>query len=58
MTVRDLIVELLDCDLNKAVSVEFPNNSRQTDNYYKYEQADYFRIIESDYCVIIGVDDV
>ena len=58
MTVKDLILELLECDLNKRVSFEYPlsEHGSLTGNFYNYEQADTIQVIEQEYGVTIGVE--
>ena len=58
MTVKDLIMELLNCDINKPVSFEYPlcEHGSLTGNFYNYEEADTVQVIEQEYSVIIGVE--
>ena len=63
MTVKELITMLLECDMNKEVSLEYPILLFQTErgkmvgNYYRYEEAEQFEIKEYEHGVIIGVED-
>lgn len=58
MTVKEFINELLDCDMNKEVSLEYPTaRNYETGNYYNYEEAERFKIYDCEHGVIIGVDD-
>lgn len=57
MTVKDLIIELLDTDINKEVSVEYPtSNGKIVGNYSRYDVGDNIRLVECDYGVIIEVE--
>jgi len=58
MTVKELIMELLNCDINKPVSFEYPlsEHGSLTGNFYNYEEADTAQVIEQEYSVIIGVE--
>ena len=56
MTVKDLIIELLNTDINKEVSVEYPtSNGKIVGNYSRYDVADTIRVVECDYGIIIEV---
>lgn len=55
-TVRELINELLEHDLDKKISIEYPTKNLNSSNYASYEQADFFEIIDCDYGIIIGVE--
>ena len=57
MTVKQLILELLDCDLSKPVSIEYPTSSGHIiGNYSRYDSTDKFSISQYDYGIIVGVD--
>ena len=58
MTVKELIQKLLDCDINKSVSIEYPiSNKRElSGNYYRYELAENFYVVEFDRGVVIGIE--
>lgn len=57
MTVRELIIELLDSDMNKEVYVEYPtSNGKIVGNYSRFEVGDNIRLVECDYGVIIEVE--
>ena len=58
MKVKDLIFELLDCDLNKEISIVYPNNAGHiVGNYCRYEETENFTIKEYEYGIIIGAGD-
>ena len=55
MTVKELITTLLDMDINKNVSIEYPARMDETTgNYSRYEEAQQFEIKEYYYGVVIG----
>lgn len=56
MTVKELIVKLLDCDMDDTVSVVYPEESLKAGNYYRYNQRDDFFIVNSSSGVLIGVE--
>ena len=58
MTVKELIIELLDCDMSDVVSVVYPEENLKAGNYYRYNQRDDFSIVNSSSGVLIGVDHV
>lgn len=58
MKVKELIIQLLDCDMDKEVSLEYPTERGQiVGNYCRYEEAEQFEIKEYAHGVIIGVED-
>ena len=57
MIVKELIKELLDCDMNKEVSLQYPTDKGMyVNNYSRYEESEQFEIKEYEYGVVIGVD--
>lgn len=57
MTVKELITMLLDMDMNKKVSIEYPIASGHiVGNYSRYEEAEQFEVNEYMHGVVIGVD--
>ena len=58
MKVKELITILLDMDMNKEISIEYPTNSGKiVGNYSRYEEAENFEISEYMHGVTIGVSD-
>lgn len=56
MKVKELITILLDMDMNKEISIEYPTASGQiVGNYSRYEEAENFEINEYMHGVTIGV---
>ena len=56
MKVKELITVLLDMDMNKEISIEYPtNNGKIVGNYSRYEEAENFEINEYMHGVTIGV---
>lgn len=56
MSVKELITVLLDMDMNKEVSIEYPTASGQiVGNYSRYEEAENFEVNEYMHGVTIGV---
>jgi hypothetical protein len=54
MTVKELITELLDMDMNKEVSIEYPTASGQiVGNYSRYEESEQFEVKEYMHGVVI-----
>ena len=57
MTVKELITILLDFDMNKQISIEYPTNKGHIiGNYSRYNSAGDFKIAEYMHGVIIGVE--
>lgn len=62
MTVKELITILLDMDMNKEISIEYPsieyptNSGKIVGNYSRYEEAENFEINEYMHGVTIGVE--
>ena len=58
MTVKNLINDLLNCDLTKEVVVEYPNNTdiSENTNYSLYKQCTKPFVYESISQVIIGTE--
>ena len=56
MSVKELITILLDMDMSKEVSIEYPTASGQiVGNYSRYEEAENFEVNEYMHGVTIGV---
>ena len=56
MKVKELITILLDMDMNKEISIEYPTNSGKiVGNYSRYEEAENFEVNEYMHGVTIGV---
>lgn len=56
MTVKELITSLLDMDMNKEISIEYPTASGQiVGNYSRYEESEQFEVKEYMHGVVIGV---
>lgn len=56
MTVKELIILLLDMDMNKEISIEYPTASGQiVGNYSRYEESERFEVNEYIHGVVIGV---
>ena len=57
MTVKELVTILLDMNMNKEISIEYPNdNGLIVGNYCRYNEAENFDVTEYQHGVIIGVD--
>lgn len=57
MTVKDLIVALLDMNMNKDVSIEYPaDDGLIVGNYSRYKEVANFDVSEYSHGVIIGID--
>lgn len=58
MKVKDLINELLNCDMNKEVAIEYPNNIGRSENtnYSLYKQCTKPFVYESISQVILGTE--
>lgn len=57
ITVKELITQLLDVDMNKEVSIEYPTSSGKiVGNYSRYEESENFEIKEYMHGVVIGVE--
>lgn len=61
MTVKDLIVILLDMDMGKRISIEYPTtDGKYAYNYSRYaeaEQAEQFEVKEYPHGIVIGVSE-
>ena len=57
MTVKDLILKLLECDLNKELSIQYPHEELESNNYCSYTQTEIFEVLEYEHGVIIGIED-
>ena len=58
MTVKELITILLDFDMNKNVSVEYPTDKGKiVGNYSRYSEAPQFEVTEYMHGVVIGVEE-
>lgn len=58
MTVKDLITILLDMDMKKDVSIEYPTaTGKIVGNYSRYEEAGNFEVNEYMHGVVIGVEE-
>ena len=56
MNVKELITILLDMDMNKEISIEYPTNSGKiVGNYSRYEESERFEVNEYLHGVTIGV---
>ena len=56
MTVKELITILLDMDMNKEISVEYPTSTGKiVGNYSRYEESANFEVNEYMHGVTIGV---
>ena len=55
--IRDLIKELLNHNLNGQITIQYPSNSLDTDNYSLYKEDTDFQIVECSYGIILGVSD-
>lgn len=56
MTVKELITILLDMDMNKQISIEYPTASGKIiGNYSRYEESEQFEVAEYMHGVVIGV---
>lgn len=56
MTVKDLILKLLECEMNKDISLEYPHEETFSNNYSCYTQTERFEVKEFEYGVIIGIE--
>lgn len=57
MTVKDLIIALLDSDMNKEVTIQYPTAEGMiVGNYSRYDVAKDFVIKEYNYGLIIGIE--
>lgn len=57
MTVRDLIMKLLDSDLSKDISIQYPHEENHSNNYSCYTQTENFEIKDFEFGVIIGIEE-
>lgn len=58
MTVKELITILLDFDMDKSVSIEYPTDKGKiVGNYSRYSEAGQFEVAEYMHGVVIGVSD-
>lgn len=56
MSVKELITILLDMDMRKEISIEYPTSSGKiVGNYSRYEEAENFEVNEYMHGVTIGV---
>lgn len=56
MTVKELITILLDMDMNKEISIEYPTDKGLiVGNYSRFEESENFNVNEYEHGVIIGV---
>ena len=56
MTVKELITILLDMDMKKEISIEYPTSTGKiVGNYSRYEEATQFEVHEYMHGVTIGV---
>lgn len=58
MMVKDLIVKLLNHDLNKQITIQYPTEQLTVDNYSAYNESKEFIIVAGSTGVIIGVENV
>ena len=59
MTVKELIVALLEYDMNKEVTIEYPNSDGQIigiGNYSRYNNCDNFNVTEYMHGVVFGIE--
>ena len=58
MTVKELITMLLDMDMNKKISIEYPTASGHiVGNYSRYAEAEQFEVNEYMHGIVIGVSE-
>ena len=58
MTVKDLIVILLDMDMGKRISIEYPTtDGKYNYNYSRYAEAVQFEVKECSHGIVLGVSD-
>jgi hypothetical protein len=58
MTVKELFTILLDFDMHKEVSVEYPTDKGKiVGNYSRYSEAQQFDVTEYMHGVVIGVEE-
>lgn len=58
MTVKELITVLLDMDMSKEITVEYPTDKGQiVGNYSRYNESANFTVDEYMHGVVIGVSD-
>ena len=58
MKVKELITMLLDFDMNKEVSIEYPTDrGKIIGNYSRYNETKNFEVSEYMHGVIIGIDE-
>jgi len=55
LIIRDFVKELLNHNLNGKVTIEYPNEKQNGHNYYRYQQAEDFDIVECSDGIIIGI---
>lgn len=59
MIVKELITQLLECDMNKEVTVEYPTERGDiVGNYSRYNDTREFEIKEYEHGVIIGIEEL
>ena len=57
MIVKELITMLLDMDMKKEVSIEYPTDKGHiVGNYSRYNEAEQFEVTEYMHGVVIGVN--
>ena len=57
MTVKELITMLLDFDMNKQVSIEYPTDKVHiVGNYFRYNRVQDFEVKEYMHGVILGIE--
>ena len=58
MTVKELITILLDMDMNKEISIEYPTDKGQiVGNYCRYNESTNLTVDEYMHGVVIGVEE-
>ena len=57
MTIRNLIKELVNHNLNGQVTIQYPNSTEDLNNYSLYKEETEFKIVECSYGIILGVSD-
>ena len=56
MTVKELITSLLDMDMKKDVTIEYPTaRGKIVGNYSRFEETEDFKVTEYMHGVLIGV---
>lgn len=57
MTAKELITELLNMDMAKKISIEYPTpEGAYRGNYSRFEETENFILTEYEHGIIIGID--